>query len=112
MADHNVTLHYLPNPDPTRRPLFQAEPNPLRVKKHHTISFRKANNSLPGNIQITFHNPGLFNVNVSDGTQDVTVVGDPIATTYHCALIGPNGQTLAESNETGGDSLPGEGGLA
>jgi len=112
MADHNVTLHYLPNPDPTRRPLFQAEPNPLRVKKHHTISFKKANNSLPGTIQIKFHNPGLFDVNVSDGTRDVTVVGDPIATTYHCSLVDAAGNTLAESNETGGEILPGEVGLA
>jgi len=108
MADHNVTLHYSQNPDPTKRPLFQAEPNPLRVKKNHTISFKKADSSLPGSIRITFQNPGLFNVGATDGTNDVTVVRDPVQTTYHCALIGANGQTIAESNETGGEILPGE----
>jgi hypothetical protein len=112
MADHNVTLHYSQNPDPTKKPLFQAEPNPIRVKKNHTISFKKSNASLPGTIRIRFQNPALFSAAVSDGTQDVTVVGDPIPTTYHCSLVDAAGNTLAESNETGGEILPGEVGLA
>jgi hypothetical protein len=107
MPDHVVTLHYTPNPDPARKPLFQPQPNPIFVKHYHTIAFRKADDSVAGTIHIAFHNPAMFSSPTNNGTGEVQVTGTPVATTYHCQLLGPNGVTIAESSEhEGGDIVP------
>ena len=107
MADHTVKLHYRPNPQPNQKPTFTPEPNPIRVRSGETISFQKANDSVPGNIKITFRNPEIFSSGTTDGSQDVRVTGSPIVTTYHCQLLGDDGQPVAESHENqGGDIEP------
>ena len=109
MADHNVTLHYTPNPDPTKKPLFRPDPQTIFVKHGHTIRFKKSDESLPGSIHITFRNPEIFSDAATDGSRDVRVTGVPFPTTYHCQLLGPNGAPLADSDEDpdgGGDIMP------
>lgn len=109
MADFDVTLHYLPNPDPNGKPLFHPDPNPIKVKRNQTISFKKSSTSVPGTIKVTFHNPGLFSPLSTDGSTVVTVTGDPVVTTYHCALLDDQGHPIAESaSGAGGDIIPGE----
>ncbi|HEY2012612.1 MAG TPA: hypothetical protein VGH38_03875 [Bryobacteraceae bacterium] len=109
MPDHVVKLHYTKNPDPNGKPLFKPEPQTIFVKTGHTISFQKADESVPGSIRITFQSPEIFSAPETDGSMDVKVTGTPITTTYHCELIGLDGTSVAHSNEKtggGGDIKP------
>jgi hypothetical protein len=107
MPDHTVKLHYRPNPSPNRKPIFTPEPNPIQVRRGQTIAFQKADDSVPGKIKITFRNPEIFSTASTDGSREVSVTGLPLVTTYHCQLLGPNDEPLAESEENqGGDIEP------
>lgn len=106
MADHHVNLKYTPDPkNPNAEPLFEADPPKIAVKKGQTISFAKADGSVPGTIRVTFHNTGMFTPLQTDGTKDVTVTAEPVETTYHCELL-DGGKTIAQSREHGGDVVP------
>ena len=109
MPDFVVKLHYTKNPDPSKKPLFRPDPQTIFVKKGQTIAFRKADDSLPGTIHISFHNPEIFSVAETDGSGEVEVTGAPIPTSYHCQLLGADRVSLAESNADpggGGDIMP------
>jgi hypothetical protein len=110
MADHPVKLHYTKNPDPSKKPLFRPEPRTIFVQTGQTIAFQKTDESLPGTIHITFHNPEIFSVPHTDGSSEVHVTGTPKPTTYHCQLLDDHGNSLADSDEDpngGGEIQPG-----
>lgn len=100
MANHDVVLNY-----DVERNNVVPHPNPVKINKNDTISFRLGQGPQNGKIRVKFAAPAIFSAGHFDHNDPaVHVTGDPVPSTYHCELF-LNGARVAESAEGAGGQI-------
>ena len=106
MTPHEITLNYVPGPNPNDEPEFLPDPNPIAPKRGDTIRFKLGIGPSGGKIRVTFAAPGRFSAGTFHHDDPPVRVEQSITspTTYHCELL-VDGVVKASSKE-GGDIVP------
>src|SRR2546425_198288 len=106
MAHHEITLNYVPGPNPGDEAQFRPDQNPIAPRQGDTISFTLGAGPANGRIRVTFAAPNRFSApRFNHGDAPVTVahsIASP--TTYHCELL-VNGNVVASSHENAGGDI-------
>ena len=108
MAHHEITLNYVPGPNPSDEAQFLPDQNPIAPRQGDTIGFTLGAGPANGRIRVTFSAADRFSApRFNHGDAPVRVehaITTP--TTYHCELL-VNGVVKASSKENaGGDIVP------